>query len=51
MILGAGRNAVADLGISTIADALHFEVVDVTVLGTGAETNIRLTMTPSTKES
>ncbi|KQY54226.1 MULTISPECIES: bifunctional diaminohydroxyphosphoribosylaminopyrimidine deaminase/5-amino-6-(5-phosphoribosylamino)uracil reductase RibD [unclassified Nocardioides] len=47
MLLGAGRNAVADLGISTIADALHFAIDDVTVLGTGAETNIRLTMTPS----
>lgn len=46
MLLGAGRSAVADLGISTIAEALHFVVDDVTVLGTGAETNMRLTMTP-----
>ena len=46
MLLGAGRNAVAHLGITTIADALHLTIEDVSVLGTGAETNIRLTMTP-----
>lgn len=44
MVLGAGRSAVGDLGIETIADALHLEVSDVTVLGTGDETNLRLTM-------
>ena len=32
MLLGAGRNAVADLGIGTIADAAHLTVTDVTVL-------------------
>jgi diaminohydroxyphosphoribosylaminopyrimidine deaminase/5-amino-6-(5-phosphoribosylamino)uracil reductase len=32
MLLGAGRSAVADLGITTIADAWRPEVVDVTVL-------------------
>jgi diaminohydroxyphosphoribosylaminopyrimidine deaminase/5-amino-6-(5-phosphoribosylamino)uracil reductase len=37
---------VADLGIGTIADALHLDVTDVTVLGEGADTNVRLTMTP-----
>lgn len=46
MLLGAGASAVGDLGITTIADALHLEVVDVTTLGSGAETNVRLTMTP-----
>ncbi len=46
MLLGAGRNAVADLGIGTIADALHLQVDDVTVVGIGAETNVRLTMSP-----
>ena len=46
MLLGGGRNAVADLGIATIADALHLQVDDVTVIGTGAETNVRLTMRP-----
>jgi len=48
MLLGAGRAAVADLGISTINDALRPRVTDVTVLpGTdGEEPNVRLTMTP-----
>src|SRR6478735_1874136 len=32
MLLGAGRNAVADLGIETIAAARHFAVTDVAVL-------------------
>ncbi len=32
MLLGAGRSAVGDLGITTIADALHLQVTDVTVL-------------------
>ena len=49
MLLGAGRSAVADLGIGTIADALHLTVTDVAVLGEGAETNVRLTMTPQRK--
>ena len=46
MLLGAGRPAVGDLGIATITDALHLDVTDVTVIGEGAETNLRLTMTP-----
>ena len=49
MLLGAGRSAVADLGITTISDALHLEVVDVTVLGEGADSNVRLTMRPPTR--
>ena len=49
MLLGAGRAAVADLGIGTIADALHFDVTDVTVLGEGADRNVRLTMSPQRK--
>ena len=46
MLLGAGRPAVADLGITTIADALHLHVSDVTVLHghDGEDTNVRLTM-------
>ncbi len=40
MLLGAGRNAVGDLGITTISDALHLQVEDVTVLGD----NVRLRM-------
>jgi diaminohydroxyphosphoribosylaminopyrimidine deaminase/5-amino-6-(5-phosphoribosylamino)uracil reductase len=46
MLLGAGASAVGDLGITTIADAVHLQVIDATTLGTGAETNVRLTMTP-----
>lgn len=46
MLLGAGRAAVGDLGITTIGDALHLAVTDVLVLGDGPETNVRLTMQP-----
>lgn len=49
MLLGAGRNAVADLGITTIGAALRPRVTDITVLeplsGDGdEEPNVRLTM-------
>jgi diaminohydroxyphosphoribosylaminopyrimidine deaminase/5-amino-6-(5-phosphoribosylamino)uracil reductase len=46
MLLGAGTSAVADLGITTIADALHLHVTDVHVLQghDGEDTNVRLTM-------
>ncbi|WP_242497945.1 bifunctional diaminohydroxyphosphoribosylaminopyrimidine deaminase/5-amino-6-(5-phosphoribosylamino)uracil reductase RibD [Nocardioides glacieisoli] len=49
MLLGAGSSAVADLGVTTIADALHLHVSDVTVLQghDGEDTNVRLTMTPT----
>ncbi len=49
MLLGAGRSAVADLGITTIADALRPTVTDVTVLAgvDGEEPNVRLTLTPT----
>lgn len=46
MLLGAGPAAVGDLGITTIADALHLQVTDVATLGTGAETNVRITLSP-----
>ena len=50
MLLGAGSSAVADLGITTIADAVHLHVADVHVLPghDGEDTNVRLTMTPQT---
>ena len=53
MLLGAGSSAVADLGIATIADALHLHVSDVTVLQghDGEDTNVRLTMTPTDRSS
>jgi diaminohydroxyphosphoribosylaminopyrimidine deaminase / 5-amino-6-(5-phosphoribosylamino)uracil reductase len=43
MLLGSGRPAVADLGLTTITEALHLAVHDVTVLD-GEEPNVRLTM-------
>lgn len=53
MLLGAGTSAVADLGITTIADALHLHVSDVTVLQghDGEDTNVRLTMQPTMRRS
>ncbi|CAB4965053.1 unannotated protein [freshwater metagenome] len=50
MLLGAGTSAVADLGITTIVDALHLHVTDVAVLQghDGEDTNVRLTMKPLT---
>ena len=50
MLLGSGRTAVGDLGIPTIAGALHLPVTDVTVLeprdgANGREdVNVRITM-------
>jgi diaminohydroxyphosphoribosylaminopyrimidine deaminase/5-amino-6-(5-phosphoribosylamino)uracil reductase len=53
MLLGAGQQAVADLGITTIAAAFRPVVTDVTVLdgalldnGASEQPNVRLTMTP-----
>lgn len=48
MLLGAGRSAVADLGITTIAEAFRPRVTDITVLDPieGDEPNVRLTLTP-----
>nr|WP_308212698.1 bifunctional diaminohydroxyphosphoribosylaminopyrimidine deaminase/5-amino-6-(5-phosphoribosylamino)uracil reductase RibD [Nocardioides carbamazepini] len=47
MLLGAGRSAVGKLGIRTIADALHLELVDTTVVGEGTEANVRMIMRPT----
>ncbi|TNM43381.1 bifunctional diaminohydroxyphosphoribosylaminopyrimidine deaminase/5-amino-6-(5-phosphoribosylamino)uracil reductase RibD [Nocardioides albidus] len=47
MLLGAGTSAVGDLGIGTIADALHLALVDTTVVGEGAEANVRMIMRPT----
>jgi diaminohydroxyphosphoribosylaminopyrimidine deaminase / 5-amino-6-(5-phosphoribosylamino)uracil reductase len=47
MLLGAGRRAVGDLGITTISGALHLTVTDVTVLDPahdGDDTDVRITM-------
>jgi diaminohydroxyphosphoribosylaminopyrimidine deaminase / 5-amino-6-(5-phosphoribosylamino)uracil reductase len=48
MLLGAGRAAVGDLGITAITGALHLPVTDVTVLeplNDGDDVNVRITMT------
>lgn len=50
MLLGAGRSAVGDLGIGTIADALRLEVADLTLLdpaGPDEQPNVRLTLLPA----
>ena len=53
ILLGAGRSAVADLGITTIGEALHLDVTDATVipphpgLVPADPVNVRLTMRPS----
>jgi len=52
-LLGSGRPAVADLGITTIADAFRPVVTDVTVLEPvvpGEQPDVRLTMTPTHAE-
>ncbi len=46
MLLGAGLSSVADLGITTIADAVRFDVVDLSVVGEGNDANARFTLTP-----
>ena len=56
VLLGAGRTAVTDLGISTISEALRPRVTDITVLDAavpGEEPNVRITLIPHTspKES
>lgn len=50
MLLGAGRGAVADLGIGTITDAQRFDVGDIAVLtAPDSDPNVRFLLTP-TKE-
>lgn len=47
MLLGAGLNAVADLGITTIADALRPRVVDIAIIDSESEQPcVRLVMEP-----
>ena len=49
-LLGAGRAAVGDLGVTSIGQARRFDVADVTVLrpqeGDDAATDVRLTLVP-----
>jgi diaminohydroxyphosphoribosylaminopyrimidine deaminase/5-amino-6-(5-phosphoribosylamino)uracil reductase len=47
MLIGAGRSVVGDLGITTISDAWHLTVTDVTVLdpaSDGDDVDVRITM-------
>jgi len=46
MLLGGGSHAVEGLPVTTITEALHLDVQDVTVVGLGTDRNVRLTMTP-----
>ncbi|MEZ0579947.1 bifunctional diaminohydroxyphosphoribosylaminopyrimidine deaminase/5-amino-6-(5-phosphoribosylamino)uracil reductase RibD [Nocardioides sp. MH1] len=46
MLLGAGKPAIGPLRIRTISKALHLEITDVTVVGEGAEANVRIRMQP-----
>ncbi|MFW6774781.1 bifunctional diaminohydroxyphosphoribosylaminopyrimidine deaminase/5-amino-6-(5-phosphoribosylamino)uracil reductase RibD [Nocardioides sp. CPCC 205120] len=46
LLLGAGRSAVGDLGITTVTDALHLQVLDAATVGTGEDTNVRLVLRP-----
>ena len=49
MLLGAGRSAVGDLGIGTVADALRLELADTALLGVGPDANVRLTLRPTVR--
>ncbi len=49
MFIGDGTHAVEGLPVSTIADAVRFDVEDVTVVGHGADRNVRLTLSPRTQ--
>lgn len=46
VLLGGGRPLVGDLGITTLAEALPFDLTDVTRVGT----DVRLTLAPARKE-
>jgi diaminohydroxyphosphoribosylaminopyrimidine deaminase/5-amino-6-(5-phosphoribosylamino)uracil reductase len=48
MLLGSGTSAVADLGIATIADAVRFDGVEISVVGEGDDANARFVLTPTT---
>ncbi len=49
VLRGAGRAPVGDLGIGTIADALRFEVAEITTIEGDREEqpNVRMTLRPS----
>ena len=45
-LLGAGPAAIGDLGISSIGAALRLDLTEVTTVGVGAETCVRITAVP-----
>ncbi len=45
--LGAGANAVGDLGITTIGDQLRWHLKRAAVIGVGADATVRLTLEPA----
>lgn len=51
LLLGSGKSAVGRLGIRSIDKALRLEITDTTVVGEGADANVRLLLRPLPKES
>lgn len=51
LLLGSGKSAVGRLGIRSIDKALRLEITDTTVVGEGADANVRLLLRPVPKES
>ncbi|MEQ6902733.1 bifunctional diaminohydroxyphosphoribosylaminopyrimidine deaminase/5-amino-6-(5-phosphoribosylamino)uracil reductase RibD [Nocardioides sp. YIM 152588] len=49
-LLGAGRSAVADLGITTIDDALRLEIVDAALVGEGPDADVRIIARPRDRQ-
>lgn len=45
-LLGAGRSAVGDLGITSVHDLRRFRLAETSVLGSGLEADVRLTLVP-----
>ncbi len=50
LLLGSGRSGVGDLGARTLADAVGLRLEELVVVGSGAEANARLTMTPLARQ-
>lgn len=46
LLLGSGKSAVGRLGIRSIDKALRLEITDTTVVGEGADANVRLLLRP-----
>jgi diaminohydroxyphosphoribosylaminopyrimidine deaminase/5-amino-6-(5-phosphoribosylamino)uracil reductase len=50
MLVGDGLSAVQGLPFTTISEAIHLDVADVTTLGEAPDLDVRLTMTPRTPQ-